>query len=82
MKTLIDFIDSDTRQGWNNLPLIYVHEAVSNALASGVVHINMTRDEYAKFCTVYSNILPHDWDRKSFRGLIITIVANKTDKGV
>lgn len=75
MKTLIDyskFYGEETIKMAKKddiFALSAITEAIAEILAQDIKEVNITDGEMKALCMVYDSLLPHDWDRKSFRGI-------------
>jgi len=71
-KTLVDYIE----EGYDDFGPSSVNMAWAGVLAEQVDEVNMTKPEFQSFCHCFlaGDILPYNWDRKTFMGIKITII--------
>lgn len=69
MKHLIEYLPEGLGAGSVPLSAAQVSTCIAEAIVHGVTDIALSREEMRMFQVVYDTQLPHDWDRKSFRGI-------------
>lgn len=73
MKTLIDYYNEVTTgtKIFSGFPVSMVSLTIARIMAIGKKEVYLTPDEYESFLQCYDQILPYNWDGKTFRGLKI-----------